>query len=150
MSAYLSRERLLEKMRHYCGYQDRSQSEAEFKLRSLGADEATAGEILVTLIGEDLLSEERFAKSYARGKFRINHWGRRKIVSGLKARQVPENLIRIALAEIDGDEYLDTLSQLLRRALLSGDSARAVRNLEARGFEGPLIYETLRMLQGED
>ncbi|MCC6753346.1 MAG: RecX family transcriptional regulator [Saprospiraceae bacterium] len=150
MSAYLSRERLLEKMRHYCGYQDRSQSEAESKLRSLGADDDTAGEILVILIGEDLLSEERFAKSYARGKFRINHWGRRKITSGLKARQVPETLIRTALAEIDDDEYLDTLRQLLSRALRSGDSARAVRNLEARGFERALIYDSLRMLQGED
>jgi regulatory protein len=71
--------------------------------------------ILADLIEERFLDEERFARSFARGKFRIKQWGRLRIVGELKKRDISEYCIRAGLSEIDEEDYLETLNDLLRR-----------------------------------
>ena len=103
------------KMEHYCAYQDRCHYDVEKKLNEFFLIPEARDEILLGLMQEKFLDEERFAKSYVRGKFRIKHWGRKKIIQELKKRNISDYLIRKGLKEIDEGEYLSTIEKLIER-----------------------------------
>lgn len=127
-----SLENLYAKISRYCAYQERSSSEVRQKLRLLGADSQTVQKLLQRLADDNFINEERFARAYVRGKFRINGWGRLKIKNGLRAKGVDENLIRTALAEeINEKEY----AALLQRTVTEKGPKTAL----SRGFEPSLI-----------
>ena len=86
----LSKEQALQKLKHYCAYQERCHSEAIQKLYDLGVRKADHAEIIATLIEEGYLNEERFAIAFARGRFRLKQWGRVKIKYELKQKQVSD------------------------------------------------------------
>lgn len=138
-------------MQKYCAYQERCHSEVRHKLLSLGIYGDDLEEIIFDLIQENFLNEERFARSYARGKFRIKQWGRNKIIKELKVRQVSEYCIRMALEEIDEEEYLQTLKKLAGKKWLEyrgmknfERKGRLARYLASRGFESELIWAELK------
>jgi len=66
-------------IKQYCAYQERSHFEVKTALCSHGLTIGEADEIIAELISEDYLNEERFARAFARGKFRMKKWGRVKI-----------------------------------------------------------------------
>lgn len=105
----------LEKGAHYCAYQERSQQEVRKKLFSLKLDNEDVEEVIMLLIQNDFLNEERFAKTYSRSKFNQNKWGRKKIKEGLKQKNISERCIQYGLNEIDEEEYRDVLKTLLER-----------------------------------
>ena len=85
---YLTKEEALQKLRHYCTYQERSHFEVKQKLRELGIRPGDQDEIIASLIEDDYLNEERFAIQFAGGKFRMNDWGKKKIYYALKEKKV--------------------------------------------------------------
>ena len=110
------------KAERYCAYQDRCHQEVRRKLFDLGLRAADVDQVMARLIEDKFLDEERFARSYARGKFRIKRWGRRRIERELRARQVSRFCIRAGLSELDGFDYEGALEALLRkRAAALGD-----------------------------
>jgi regulatory protein len=113
----LTKEQALQKLRHYCGYQERCHSEVKEKLYELGVNKVHHDEITATLIEENYLNEERFAILFAGGKFRIKQWGRVKIKYQLKQKQVSEYSIKKALKQIDEKEYLKTIQKLIAEKL---------------------------------
>jgi regulatory protein len=108
----IGKEQALQKLKHYCGYQERSHVEAREKLYSFGLYKQEVEECISRLIEEDYLNEERFAIAYAGGKFRMKQWGRIKIRQGLKERRVSEFCIKKSLKEIDEKKYEETLKKL--------------------------------------
>lgn len=112
---YLTKEQALQKLKHYCGYQERCHSEVRQKLWDLGVRSAEHDEIISALIEEDYLNEERFAKQFAGGKFRMNDWGRKKIYYGLKEKGISDYLIKKGLKEIDDEVYNKTLHELTEK-----------------------------------
>ncbi|MCB0629465.1 MAG: regulatory protein RecX [Saprospiraceae bacterium] len=147
---YHTREQALQKLQRYCVYQDRCHAEVRTKLLSLGIYGDDLEEIIVELIGENYLNEERFARSYARGKFRFKCWGRIRITQELKSRRISDYLIRKALEEIDETEYRQALYDLLEKklALIGTDNdfekkQKLAGYAQRRGFEGALIWETV-------
>ena len=110
----------LEKGANYCAYQERCQHEVRQKLYELKLDSDDVEEVLMMLIQDDFVNEERFAKAYCRGKFNQNKWGRTKIIQGLKQKKVSERCIRTGLKEIDIDKYQEVLVLILekKRALI--------------------------------
>src|SRR5215212_4719584 len=112
---HLTKEQALQKLRQYCGYQERSHAEAVQKLWDLGVRRADHDEIISILIEEDYINEERFAKAFAGGKFRMKDWGRKKIYHALKEKRVSEYCIKAAMKEIDEDEYLKNLHDLAEK-----------------------------------
>ena len=108
----LTKEQAYQKLKHYCAYQDRSHNEARSKAWSLGMKKPGVEELVARLIEEGCLNEERFARSFAGGKFRMKQWGRIKIKSELKARQISQYCIAAALQEIDETTYRETLHKL--------------------------------------
>ncbi|HMI06796.1 MAG TPA: regulatory protein RecX [Flavobacterium sp.] len=138
------------KLEHYCAYQDRCHDEVIEKLRSLGMDTNATDEIVVYLIAHNFLNEERFAKSFARGKHRIKHWGKMRIVHELKFRNISQYNINSALREITPEEYLDTFNALAEghwESLQEGNVLRKRKKcydfLFRKGYESNLITERL-------
>ena len=87
---HLTKEQALEKLKHYCAYQERCHSEVKEKLYNLGVWKKDHDEIISTLIEENYLNEERFAIAFAGGKWRVKQWGRVKIKYELKQKGVSE------------------------------------------------------------
>src|SRR5215213_5948016 len=112
---YLTKEQALQKVRQYCAYQERSHTEVKQKLWDLGIHPTMHEEIISTLIEEDYLNEERFAKAFAGGKFRMKDWGRKKIYYALKERKVSEYNIKNAMKSIDEEAYQKTLWDLAEK-----------------------------------
>jgi regulatory protein len=108
----LTREKALQKLKHYCSYQERCHNEVKEKLYSLGVWKKDHDEIIATLIEESYLNEERFAIAFAGGRFRMKQWGRVKIKYELKQKQVSDYSIKKALKQINEEDYLETLKKL--------------------------------------
>ena len=108
----LTKEQALDKIKDYCSYQERCHSEIKDKLYSYGLRQKDAEEIIAELIENNYLNEERFAVQFAGGKFRMKQWGRKKIQYELQQKGVTDLIIKIALKEIDEEEYLETLQKL--------------------------------------
>src|SRR5688500_6130993 len=96
----LTPEQAFQKIKQYCAYQERSHAEVKEKLYSFSLFKSDVESLISRLIEEDYLNEERFAKMFAGGKFRMKHWGRVKIRYELKQKQVSEYNIKKALQEI--------------------------------------------------
>jgi regulatory protein len=111
----LDKNTALLKLQRFCAYQDRCHAEVRSKLIELGVYGDDIEEVMTELIKENFLNEERFAKSFARGKFRMKQWGRQRILQGLQARHISEYCIKKGLAEIDETEYRATLRTILQR-----------------------------------
>lgn len=145
-------EEIRDKLAKYCAYQDRCQWEVEQKLKEFQLIPEAYDLILIYLIENQFLNEERFAASFVRGKFRIKKWGKTKIQLELKKRQIPIRLITQAIHQIDDQEYIDTLKELFDKKKDSLNSERdsfkkqaKIRNyLLQKGYESDLIYDLLR------
>ena len=99
---YTIKEALV-KLQKYCAYQDRCHKEVEQKLTQMRMIPKAIEQIIVDLIQNNYLNEERFAKAYVRGKFSIKKWGKVRLTLELKQRQISKYVIKTALAEIDPD-----------------------------------------------
>lgn len=149
-SVLLNYKTALQKAEAYCAYQERSQYEVRGKLISLGIYYEELENIISQLIETDFLNEERFSNTYARGKLRMKSWGKNKIKQGLKLKQVSVPLIKKALQNLDGDEYLEKLIGVLeKKAPTIKEKQRFKRNYRlcqyamCRGFEQDLIFLVL-------
>lgn len=145
----LTPDQALNKIKHYCAYQERSHSEVKEKLYGFGLHRNDVDELISLLIEENYLNEERFAIQFAGGRFRIKHWGRVKIRYELKQRQVSEYCIKEALASIDEDDYQKQLETLFEQKskTLKGEKNLFVRkrkiqdHLMQKGYERELIVQ---------
>jgi regulatory protein len=99
-------------LQRFCAYQDRCHEEVRSRLKELGVWGNDLELIIVELIEDNFLDEERFAKSYTRGKFRIKNWGKIRIVQELKKRKISDYCIKQGLLEISDDDYLLTIAKL--------------------------------------
>ncbi len=112
---FLNKEQALQKLRHYCGYQERTHQDAVQKLWDLGIRKTEHEEIISLLIKDDYLNEERFAIQFAGGKFRINGWGKKKILHALKEKRVSIYNITKAIKSINGSDYQKKLQVLAEK-----------------------------------
>lgn len=136
------------KLEHYCAYQERCHQEARMKLESLHMIPEAIDVIIVHLLDENYLNEGRFAKTFVRGKFRIKHWGRRRLTLELKRKDISKLVINQALAEIDDEEYMQLFSDLTeKRANIIKESnvfkkrKKFIDYFLYRGWESHLVYE---------
>ena len=141
------------KIESYCAYQDRCHKEVASKLRDMGMIPMAIDQIMGQLISDKFLNEERFARSFARGKFNIKKWGKSRIVNELKQREISKYNITAALQEIDANEYRTTLDTLAKKRLaqlnepnLQKRKKKLADYLLYRGWESHLVYEKLQEL----
>lgn len=110
-------------------------------------------EIISHLIEHNFLNEERFAKSFARGKFNIKHWGRQRITKELKFREISTYNIKAALQEFSEEDYYYKLNELALKKLdtiKESDKYKKRKKLADyllyRGWESHLVYEKTKEL----
>ncbi|MEZ0608327.1 regulatory protein RecX [Fibrella sp. WM1] len=144
----------LRKAASFCAYQERTQQEVRKRLDAWDIYGDDAEEIIAELITQGYLSEERFATSFAGGKFRVKGWGKRKIAQHLKQRGITGRNLETALADIKPADYRARLADLLdkKRRTIHDDNPLVIKQKLARyalskGFEMSLIWE---VLGGED
>jgi regulatory protein len=144
----------IQKAEYFCAYQERCHEEVVTKLRSMKMDSDEIDQIMVHLIGENFINEERFACSFARGKHRIKHWGKIRISNELKFRNISQTLINTALKEISPEEYLETFHALaernwesIRERSLLQKRKKFCDYMLRRGFESNLVYEKVKELE---
>jgi regulatory protein len=143
----LSPKEALVKIQSYCAYQERSHKEVKNKLFEYGLSASEVDELLSTLIVDGFLNEERFAKAFAGGKFRIKKWGRLKIRQELEMLGLTKRNIATGLKEIDSSDYSKTLKVLIKKKAVQGEETNLFkkRNLVARfvigkGYEPEMVW----------
>ena len=124
--------------------------EVSMKLKSWGLIQEAIDLLIIELIEFNFLNEERYARSFARGKFRIKKWGKLKIRMALKKREVYFKCIDFAMSEIDDKTYLNTLKELLQKkndilkeTNLYKRKMKLINYLVNRGYEYDLIHDAL-------
>lgn len=144
-------------MEGFCAYQDRCHKEVEEKLQAYNVIPEAREMILLHLLEEEYLNEERFARSFARGKFRIKKWGRVRIERELKLKDISSFNIRQGLSEIDPEQYQQTLFELAEKKFqltpekhLMKKRKKVADFLLRRGFESQKVYAVLRDLENAD
>lgn len=151
----LTPQQALLKAANYCAYQERCHDEVRNKLSEWGVWGTDADEVVLKLIEQNYLNEERFARAYAGGKFRTQHWGRIKIKLELKARHISDYCIRAGMQEISDKDYHDTLQRLASQKWKETKDTnplskrnKVARYLAGKGFEQDLTWEVLREITG--
>ena len=141
------------KIRRWCAAQERCLVDAKIQALALGLSEKDADKAIETLIEEGFLDEERYAKIYAGSKFRNKNWGRNRIIGELKARQIPEDIIKIGLKEIDEDEYRARIIDMVKYRIAVTDKSnltlfkhRLAKPAVSKGYEPELVEEIIEEL----
>ena len=141
------------KLENFCSYQERCHKEVEEKLRVLGMIQSASQEIIAQLIQEDYLNETRFAKNFARGKFRIKNWGRNRISRELKSRNISDYNIKMGMQEFTDIEYEETFYNLIEKRKKSVEhlpidqqKKKIFSYLSYRGWEHEKIFDALNQL----
>ena len=139
------------KMEHYCVYQDRCHQEVERKMGEYQLIPEAQEKILLHLMQHNFLNEERFSKSFARGKFRIKNWGKQRIVRELNFRNISSYNIKTALKEINEEDYLQTIYRItenknnnISEKNIHKRKKKLTDFLLRKGFEYDLIFKTVK------
>ncbi|MGB3774687.1 MAG: regulatory protein RecX [Leeuwenhoekiella sp.] len=147
-------EEAREKLENYCTYQDRCHKEVRNKLFTMRMIPEAIDLITIHLIEEKYLNEERFARSYARGKFKTKKWGKVRIIRELRSREISRRNIDLALQEIDDATYISTFEELAKKRIdqLDNEKNKLKKKkkfadyLQYRGWPMHWIYDKAKEL----
>lgn len=109
----MSVKEALNSMAAYCAAAERCQSDVQKRLEKWELSEEEEQEVIVKLIKENFLSEERYARAYTNDKYKYAKWGKKKIAQGLYLKRVDDRVISEALGNIDYQVYIDNLKSVL-------------------------------------
>lgn len=147
-------EQATRSIERYCAYQERCHKEVEEKLRNMGMIQLAIDQIIPHLIHHKFLNETRYAESFARGKFRIKHWGRIRIVRELKMKGLNDRCIKAGLKEINDTDYwqafdalaVKRLNQLTKESNIYKKRKKLIDYLLYRGWESNMVYDKAKEL----
>jgi regulatory protein len=143
----------LNKAMNLCSQREYCREDIRSKLGFWGIEYNDSEKILEILIKENFINETRYASAFVRDKFKYNKWGKVKIGAHLKAKNLPGDVIRLALDSIDNVQYTKLLHELInshRRTIKAKNQydlkAKLLRYGLSKGFESSLLYEMLNDL----
>ena len=146
-------EEALKRMERYCSYQERCHKEVVQKLYSMYMIPEAIDHIVVKLMQDNFLNEERYAKAFVSGKFRIKKWGKYRLTRELKQKDIGKTLINMALQTITEQEYLETFHALaekraenIRETNVAKQRKKLADYLLYRGWESHLVYDKVSEL----
>ena len=151
MTKPLSPDQVLDKMAKYCAYQERSVKDVTEKLKTYDISPKDKEEILHYLTDNRFVNDERFAKSFVRGKINQSGWGLNKIRFHLTQKGIAKEIIEEALQGADEAAYRRRLVEVLAakaKTVKAANDFEKKRKLAAfalqRGFEASLVWEVLK------
>ena len=146
-------EEALTKLQKYCSYQDRCHNEVEHKLAEMRMIPEAKNKIIMSLIEQDFLNEERFALAYVKGKFTIKKWGKTRLKAELKKRNISTYLIKIALKQISDEDYIATFEEIANKKVNSIKAnsillkkKKLADYLFYKGWESSMIYQKVNQV----
>ncbi len=135
-------------LERFCVYQERCHHDVQQKLIDMHMIPEARDQIIVHLLRHDFLNEERFAKAFVSGKFRIKKWGKQRLQLELKKRHIGKTIISNALAEINDEDYYNTFEELATKKLATIKDSHPQKKrkkladyLLYRGWESSLVYD---------
>ena len=150
----LTLQQIKSKLEYYCAYQERCYKEVEEKLYSFRLSTSEKEQLLIYLIENNFINEERFAQSFVRGKHNYKFWGKNRIVNELKFRNISSRIIETALKEIPEATYLENFHalaeknwEIIKEPKGQKRNKKFVDFLLRKGYETSLIYEKLKELE---
>ena len=149
----LTPDQVLDKMAKYCAYQERCVKDVRDKLKTFEIPEEEKAKILDYLLDNRFVNDERFAKSFVRGKVNQSGWGVNKIRFHLIQKGIDKDIIEEALGQTDEEAYRQRLIEILKtkaKTVKADSDFEKKRKLAAyamqKGFEGSLVWEVLKDL----
>ena len=146
-------ENTIKKLKKNCAGSDKCQFDIIKKMSSLRIQKPVQKKILNILVKENFINEARYAKTYCRGKFRINKWGKQKIINSLKIKNISSKNINIGLKEIHEESYISLINDLicrknekLNKLDMKLKKEKIAKFLLQKGFESPLIWKSINNL----
>lgn len=148
----LTVKEVLKKLEYYCSYQERYYKEIEQKLFEYSLEKIEKEEILIYLIENKYINEERYAKSFARGKHFYKNWGKIRIKQDLKFKDISNQNIIIALQEIE-EGYLERFNEYalkkwnnIKEQNPQKKKQKFISQLAYKGYESNLIFNFIEDL----
>ncbi|MCX7546433.1 regulatory protein RecX [Xanthomarina sp. F1114] len=140
-------------LENYCAYQERCHKEVTQKLYKMRMIPEAIDLVVVHLLEHDFLNETRFAKTYARGKFRVKKWGKKRLEIELKKRDISAYNIKEAFKEIPDSDYLNVFHELAEKKAATIKETNPFKKkkkladyLLYRGWESHLVYDKVNEL----
>ena len=150
----LTPDQVLDKMARYCAYQERCVKDVREKLKTFDIAQEAKDEILDYLLDNRFVNDERYAKSFVRGKVNQSGWGLNKIRFHLVQKGIDKDIIDEALGQTDDETYRQRLIDILKvkaKTVKAATDFEKKRKLAAyamqKGFEGGLVWEVVKELE---
>ncbi len=140
----------IERLKNYCSLEDKCQWDVKQKMKEWGLPKISQDQIMELLINQKYIDEERYSKSFCRGKFKIKKWGKIKITNELQKKNISELYIAKGLEEINDAEYhkeLDKQYQKKKDAI--NEKNHFIKNkkiatfLITKGYESNLVWNKI-------
>lgn len=148
---YLTYRDALDAMQKYCAKQEKCQKDIRTKLIQGGIYGEDLENVLAELITDGFIDEERYARHFVSGKFKINKWGRLKIKQALEMKDISEYCIREGLKEIDEATYTEHIRHIIIKKIQSNttdhilwdERIKLFNHLISKGYEKDIINPIL-------
>ena len=124
---------LLSRAQRYCATAERCTYEVSMLLGRLGATTEQTDEIIDKLQQQSYINDARYCQAFVHDKVAFQAWGRMKIIMGLRAKHLPDELIDNAITAIDEQAYNANIRKLIlsKRNL---DRQKQLRFMLQRGY----------------
>ncbi len=133
-----------------CAQAEHCEQEMRDKMKRWAIEPDAQDRVVVRLIKERYIDNERYARAFVKDKIRYNKWGRRKVMQALWMKRIDDDILHQVLDEIDDKEYIDVLIPLLKqkRKTIKAKSdyelnQKLVRFSLGRGFDFSIIRQCM-------
>lgn len=151
----LDKKAALARAENLCARQEKCESDIRAKLTEWGLSQNDSTEIINILITNSFIDNHRYAKAFVREKSRLGKWGKIKIESSLRQKQISSEIIRLAIKEIDELNYEKTLEKELTIKYKSiknqgfySIKSKLIRFGISRGYENGKVFDMVNKILG--
>lgn len=124
---------LLSRAQRYCATAERCTYEVSMLLGRLGATTEQTDAIIDKLQQQSYINDARYCQAFVHDKVAFQAWGRMKIIMGLRAKHLPDELIDNAIAAIDEQAYNANIHKLIL-SKRNQDRQKQLRFMLQRGY----------------
>jgi regulatory protein len=149
----MDKKEALAKIRSICSRQEQCRQDILVKLSKWAVSEADSEKILEILEKEGFVDHTRYAGSFANDKLKFNKWGKIRIRWILRQKEISEDIIENALSRINEDEYINILTDELKKKIKSlppqdeyDKKGKLIRFATQRGFEYDIISKVINKI----
>ena len=143
-----------EKLKLLCSRQEKSEFDVRTKLTEWGFNSNESDLIISGLVSEKFIDDQRYANSFCHDRFTFSGWGEYKIRSALRLKHIPEEVINMAVSQIDEKEYQQLIfnSLLKKKTSIKNETdpyrikAKLFRFGLSRGFDSAQIMNAIEQI----